>query len=333
MDLLHITLVIDVILAIALAVVLFCLVKSANSAKLLKKQLDSAVEANDRRIRFFSGMVHDLKMPLSIILGAAQLIEMKLENSGHGMETKDGRGDEIAANGCIPGSGNADGEYIGKNIFAIKSNCYRMMRLTNNLLDLAKSEAGHLVLKPVNCDLCVLLEEIVRTVRPYAVIKQIDLRFSRIHDSIIASVDIEKTERMMLNLLSNAIRFTGPGGTVIVAVHATEGRISISVKDTGIGIPAERQSRIFGLYQQAGLDPRAEKEGCGIGLYLVKTFVELHHGNIRVISEEGKGSEFIIELPAVTVRTTRGIQDTNDHGIIAGDTKSAGLSGGHPVNS
>src|SRR5690606_21632165 len=141
-------------------------------------------------------------------------------------------------------------------------NCYRMMRLTNNLLDLARSEAGHLVLKPVNCVLCVRLEDIVRTVRPNAVIQQIDHRVSRIHVRMIASVNSDKTVRMMLNLLSNAIGFTGPGGTVIVDVHATVGRISISVKDTGIGILAERQSRIFGLYQQAGLDPRAEKEGC-----------------------------------------------------------------------
>jgi len=318
MDLLHITLAIAVILAVAFAIVLFCLIKSVNDAKQLKKQLDSAVEDTKKKISFFSGLVHDLKMPLSVILGAAQLIEMKLKNRD---------GDDGASNDtCSPGN-----DHLVKNLSAIKSNCYRMMRLTNNLIDLARSETGHLALKPMNCDLCSLLEEIVRSVRPYAAKKQIDLRFSRTHDRISAAVDIEKTERIMLNLLSNAIKFTEPGGTVIVSSHTADGHIFISVKDTGIGIPADRQSRIFGLYQQAGLDSLAEKEGYGIGLYLVKTFVELHHGNIRVISEEGKGSEFIIELPDGTAKTPQGIQDTDDYGIMADDTANIEFSGGHTV--
>ncbi|HOL91629.1 MAG TPA: HAMP domain-containing sensor histidine kinase, partial [Clostridiales bacterium] len=297
-----------VVLAAALAFVSLCLIKSNNNAKLLKKQFDSAIEANSRRTGFFSSMVHELKMPLSIILGAAQLIEMKRKS-----ERQDENGME-------------------KHIAAIKCNCYRMMRLTGNLLDLARSEAGYLVLKPVNCDLCRLLEEIVRSVRPYAMKKQIGLVFRSAHDSIVAAVDIEKMERIMLNLLSNAIKFTDPGGSVIVSAYSADGRVFISVKDTGVGIPPDRQNDIFGLYSQAGIHS-AEKEGSGIGLYLVKAFAELHHGNVRLISEEGKGSEFIVDLPSGTVTSSPEVSDAGEFGIKAGDAVSIEFSGGHSVLS
>ena len=308
MVLLRIALAAVVVLAAALAFVSLCLIKSNNNAKLLKKQLDSAIEANSRRTGFFSSMVHELKMPLSIILGAAQLIEMKRKS-----EHQDENGTE-------------------KHIAAIKCNCYRMMRLTGNLLDLARSEAGYLVLKPVNCDLCRLLEEIVRSVRPYAMKKQIGLVFRSAHDSIVAAVDIEKMERIMLNLLSNAIKFTDPGGSVIVSAYSADGRVFISVKDTGVGIPPDRQNDIFGLYSQAGIHS-AEKEGSGIGLYLVKAFAELHHGNVRLISEEGKGSEFIVDLPSGTVTSSPEVSDVGEFGIKAGDAVSIEFSGGHSVLS
>ncbi|HOJ79316.1 MAG TPA: HAMP domain-containing sensor histidine kinase [Clostridiales bacterium] len=308
MVLLRIALAAVVVLAAALAFVSLCLIKSNNNAKLLKKQFDSAIEANSRRTGFFSSMVHELKMPLSIILGAAQLIEMKRKS-----ERQDENGME-------------------KHIAAIKCNCYRMMRLTGNLLDLARSEAGYLVLKPVNCDLCRLLEEIVRSVRPYAMKKQIGLVFRSAHDSIVAAVDIEKMERIMLNLLSNAIKFTDPGGSVIVSAYSADGRVFISVKDTGVGIPPDRQNDIFGLYSQAGIHS-AEKEGSGIGLYLVKAFAELHHGNVRLISEEGKGSEFIVDLPSGTVTSSPEVSDAGEFGIKAGDAVSIEFSGGHSVLS
>lgn len=311
MDHAHIALAATVMLATALTAVLLCLVKTRSNAVLLKKQLDSAIEANIRRTGFFSNMVHELKMPLSVILGAAQLIEMKLTSERQDEKAADGAA-FLKTNCTVPQS-----DYMQKNIAAIKCNCYRMMKLTGNLLDLAKSEAGYLKLKPVNCDLCILLEEIVHSVQPYAVKKQLDLQFRKPQDKLVVAVDAEKAERIMLNLLSNAIKFTNPGGSIIVSAYTADGLVFISVKDTGVGIPAEKQNEIFGLYSQAGLHSCAEKEGHGIGLYLVKTFVELHQGNIKLFSEEGRGSEFIIDLPARTVEPSREALNAGDNEFTA----------------
>ena len=109
--------------------------KSSLNERLLKKKLNAAIETINRRTQFFSDMVHEMKTPLSVIVGAVQLLEMKAKE---------------------------------KNLVIIKSNCCRLLRLTNNLLDLARTEAGYHALKPVNCKLDSLLEEIVLSVKPYA---------------------------------------------------------------------------------------------------------------------------------------------------------------------
>jgi two-component system cell cycle sensor histidine kinase PleC len=321
MDLSHAALATVIMLAAMMAVILLY-IKSHKNAKLLRKQLESAVEANNARTGFFSSMVHELKTPLSIILGAVQLIEMKRKDRCRGADEINVNGIDVSQNDCVE-----------NHLTAIKCNCYRMMRLTNNLLDLARSDAGYLALRLVNCDLCVLLDEIVRSVLPYALKKQLDLRFNRPQGGIVVALDIEKTERIMLNLLSNAIKFTNPGGSIIVSAYTADGRVFISVKDTGVGIPADRQGDIFDLYRQSGLNARAEKEGYGIGLFLVKTFVELHHGNIRLVSERSRGSEFIVDLPAVTVKFSPDVSNSGDLKIMADDAANIEFSGGYPVNS
>ena len=108
---------------------------------------------------------------------------------------------------------------------------------------------------------------------------------------------MEKIERIILNLLSNAIKFTAPGGIITVSTFASGDSACISVKDNGIGIPKDKQRRIFGRFQQVGSEQSRANEGSGLGLSLVKSFVDLHHGNINIISEQGNGSEFIIDLP------------------------------------
>lgn len=238
--------------------------KSSLNERLLKEKLNAAIETINRRTQFFSDMVHEMKTPLSVIVGAVQLLEMKAKE---------------------------------KNLVIIKSNCCRLLRLTNNLLDLARTEAGYHALKPVNCKLDSLLEEIVLSVKPYALQKQLELSYIGSSEAITMALDIEKIERVMLNLLSNAIKFTKPGGAICVTSGRSGDRAFISVKDTGTGIPRDSLNVIFNRYEQAGRNAAAENEGSGIGLSLVKSFIDLHHGNIKVISEAGRGSEFIIDLP------------------------------------
>ncbi len=239
----------------------------------LKAELNEAIEVNLQRTEFFSNMTHELKTPLSIILGAIQITEKNMSK-------------ELNEN-----------RFLKKNLNVIKFNCYRMLRLTNNLLDLTKIEAGYLSLRPVNCDLCLLLEAIIDSVKPYALQQQLDLVYNSPPEPLFASVDIEKFDRIALNLLSNAIKFTKPGGIITTSVYPSEHSIHISVKDTGIGIPLEKQEEIFERFMQSGNNTFEENVGCGLGLSLVLSFVQLHGGSVRIISAPGKGSEFIVDLP------------------------------------
>ncbi len=244
--------------------------------KALQEKLNALSESCKRNAEFFTNMTHELKTPLSVVLGAIQLIEAK--------EHKQAENDI----------------HFNKNLTVMKYNCYRLLRLTNNLLDLSKMEGGYLTLSPVFCDLFLLIEEIIQSVMPYALQKQLRLNYKKPSEVLNTAVDIEKFERIMLNLLSNAIKFTPSGGTITVSAYSSEGRVYISVKDSGIGIPAESQEKIFNRFIQTGYCPSVENEGSGIGLSLVKSYVGLHQGNIKVNSEQGQGCEFVIDLPVIS---------------------------------
>lgn len=256
---------IQFLLLVALCIILIISRKrSALDSKLLGEKLRAALDTINGKTEFFAEMVHEMKTPLSVIMGAVQLMETKAKD---------------------------------KNLEIIKINCRRLIRLTGNLLDLARFEAGCQVLKPVNCRLDSLLEEIVRTVRPYALQKQLDLSYTGSSGEITAAVDMEKIERVMLNLISNAIKFTNPGGAICVSSCLSGDRAVISVKDTGVGIPEDSLDTIFNRYKQVRRGKASEHEGTGLGLSIVKSFVDLHKGDIKVVSKAGCGSEFIIELP------------------------------------
>lgn len=270
---------ISIIIILALCIVLFYLRRQhINNEKILSEQINVLQNSIDKNSEFFSNMAHELKTPLSIILGAVQLLELNRQLR------KDDKLNEAE-------------DRLERNIKVIKCNCRRMLRLTHNLLDLTKAEAGYQLLKPTNCNLDLLLEEIILSVKPYAEEKQLNLYYNPSPKEITIAIDIEKMERIMLNLLSNAIKFTKRGGVVSVSSYPERGRAFISVLDSGIGIPAEKQKDVLYRFKQAGHSSHIENNGSGIGLSLVKTLVELHKGNINIRSGDGKGTEFIIDLP------------------------------------
>ena len=289
-----------------LTIMFIFLRKSLHNESKLARQLNEAIESSNRRCEFFSNMAHELRTPLSVILGAIQLLEMNMGEQLHNERT-------------------------ARNLNTIKYNSYRLLRLTNNLLDLARSESGYLALKPANCELNTLIDEIVQSVRPFAEKKQLELLCIKSPKPICIALDIEKTERIMLNLLSNAIKFSNPGSSVTVSTFDSDGRAYISVKDTGAGIPAHMQREIFDRYKQSGQCPKAENEGSGIGLSLVKTFVELHKGNIKLISEVDKGSEFIIDLPLVIAGSNDENNKCNGFGHGAVEAAKVEFSGTYSI--
>ncbi|WP_456049007.1 sensor histidine kinase [Acetivibrio cellulolyticus] len=250
---------------------------------------DTTVKCTNEKSEFFYNMSHELKTPLTVILGAIQLIEQK--------------------NSVI----EVDRRKSSKHITTIKQNCYRLLRLINNMLDLSRIESGYIKSNMINCNIVYLVEEISLSVIPYAEQKSLTIEFDTTSEEIISAVDIDKIERIILNLLSNAIKFTNPGGKISITVSAKNDKVHISVKDTGIGIPKDMLHNVFERYQQVDSSLTKGIEGSGLGLSIVKSFVELHDGNIKVKSEPNVGSEFHIDLPIKHIESSDSNHSTTGH--------------------
>lgn len=233
------------------------------------------VEKLQQQTQLFSNIAHELKTPLNIILGSIQLL-----NSLH---------DRLVEcphyNKC------------SKYLAMMQQNCYRLLRLMNNLIDLTKADNGFLKLNVDNYNIVEVVENITQSVADYGKTKEISIIFDTDIEEKILGIDPDKIERILLNLLSNAIKFTEKGGSITVTVYENENTVGISVKDTGIGIPQNQLGEIFNRFKQVGSALHRKNEGSGIGLSLVKALVEAHDGKVSVTSSFGKGSEFIIELP------------------------------------
>ncbi|MHB9942971.1 PAS domain-containing sensor histidine kinase [Clostridium sporogenes] len=235
--------------------------------------LNESREYNKLITEFLSNISHELKTPLNVIFTAVQLL---------GFYEKD-----------------VDYEKEDKYLKLIKQNCYRLMKLINNLLDTTKLDSGYLKLNLVNYNIVSLIEEITLSVTSYAESKGINIIFDTNVEEKIIAVDTDKIERIILNLLSNSIKFTNPGGNIFVNIKDCGDYVYIHVKDTGVGIPSDKLESIFERFFQIDKTLKKNKEGTGIGLHLVKSFVEMHKGEVTIISELGKGTEFIIKLPAI----------------------------------
>lgn len=237
--------------------------------------LSKAMELDRERTEFFSNISHEFKTPLNVILGSIQLLEnMKdsnsLEDSGH----------------------------IFRYISIMKQNCYRLLRLINNLIDINKADSKFLEARFRNHDIINIIEDITLSVADFGKNKGLKIIFDTEVEEKVIACDVDKIERIMLNLLSNSIKYTGPSGKIFVNICDKNSKISISIKDTGIGIPKEKLKTIFDRFEQIDSSLRRRKEGSGIGLSLVKSFVELHQGKIWAESKIGSGTQFFIELPA-----------------------------------
>jgi signal transduction histidine kinase len=233
---------------------------------------------NELKSQFLITISHELKTPLNIILGAIQLID-KMDRT------------------------NIDEFYSKLNRYQgiSKQNSYRLLRLINNLIDLNKIEGNHMMVNLKNSDIISTIEDITLSVAEYARVKSLELIFDTELEEKVMAFDADKIERIMLNLISNAIKFTNPGGLITVNIYERKGKILISVKDTGIGIPIDMQESVFNHFVQVDSTLQRKVEGTGIGLSIVKSLVELHGGSVAINSKYVEGCEFVIELPATLV--------------------------------
>lgn len=260
------------------------------------KVLNKTKEFNLLIRNFFTNMSHELKTPINVIYSGVQMITMDLQlpNENKILRSK---------------------AYLK----TMKKNCLRIIRLINNFLDTTKLESGSIKLSKRNSDIVYTIENIVQSIASYLKDKNINIIFDTDIEEKIMSYDEEVIERILLNLLSNSIKFSNDRKDIYVTVSDKNDRIIIKVRDDGEGIPNSKLGIIFERFGQANSSLSRECEGTGIGLYLVKSFVELHGGTIEILSEEGFGCEAIIELPAQLVEdkdyTIKVIGETNEQKI------------------
>lgn len=234
---------------------------------------NEALELEKLRTEFFANISHELRTPLNIILGSIKILSINLEKE------------------------SIDREKIFNLINTEKQNCFRLLRLINNLIDSTKIDTGYFELNMVNCNIVNIVEEITLSAAEYIKSNDLNLIFDTDIEEKIIACDLDKLERILLNILSNAVKFTDSGGNIFVNIYDGEEFVTISIEDTGIGIHKDKLDIIFDRFRQVDRSFTRNHEGSGIGLSLVKFLVEIIGGTISVESEYGVGTRFTIKIP------------------------------------
>jgi signal transduction histidine kinase/AmiR/NasT family two-component response regulator len=235
----------------------------------LQNAMSAAEKANLAKSDFLSSMSHELRTPLSAILGFAQLIE-----SGEPPPTASQK----------------------RSVDQILLAGWYLLKLINEILDLALIESGKLSLSPEPISLTAVMRECEAMVEPQASKHHIAVRFPALATEYIVRADRTRFKQILINLLSNAIKYNKPGGKVTVDIVAVSPeRLRICVADTGAGLPPEKIAQLFQPFNRLGREGNAD-EGTGIGLVMTKRLVELMDGVIGVQSSVGQGSVFWVEM-------------------------------------
>ncbi|MGV3218367.1 sensor histidine kinase [Clostridium baratii] len=234
----------------------------------IRESIEEKIFKERIRTDFLSNISHDLKTPINVIYSAIQLENIFIE------------------------SNNVNSLKRYNSI--CKQNCLALMKLTNNLIDNSRIQADYLhpTFKKVN--IVDFIEDIVFGLVDYAKEKRISLIFDTNNEEVFLYIDENFMQRIMLNLISNSIKFTQVGGEIYVNVIENENDIKISIKDNGVGMDENFINKIFVKYTMGKNNESIKEKGSGIGLFVVKNLVELQKGEIKINSKEGEGTEFVI---------------------------------------
>lgn len=243
-------------------------IKEAEDIKLLwgKKEYEEKI-----RNEFFANISHELRTPINVIYSAVQLEDKYIDI--------------------------LDKEQILRYNKTIKQNCFRLIKITNNIIDITRLETGFFtpVFKVEN--IVNLIEDITLSIISYADMKNIKVTFDTEEEEVFVKCDSILIERIVLNLLSNAVKYGKESGSIEVVIKKDDEKmISISIKDDGVGIPRNLQDKVFERFQRVDNGFSRSKEGSGIGLSIVKSLVELQGGTIELNSDINEGTEFIIKF-------------------------------------
>ncbi len=238
----------------------------AEIAEQLRKRTEELAEANRRRERLMSIVIHEIKGPLTIINGYAQILQRAIT---HG---------EVIDIGALN---------------TIRDQVKRLARLMENLSDVNMIEGGHLELEKAPCDIVKLARSVVQDQQSTTQVHRLKLHAPKA--SIVGDWDCDRLAQALNNLISNAIKYSPQGGDVEVSIHRTNKEVAVEVLDHGIGIAPEDMPYVFEPFSRLYL--KAEARGMGLGLFITRGIVETHGGRIWVESKPGVGSKFTFTLP------------------------------------
>jgi signal transduction histidine kinase/CheY-like chemotaxis protein len=268
----------DLVRAQLIAAPLASAIQVARLFEDLRNANNRLLEANQHKTIFLANMSHELRTPLNSILGFSELLR----------DDDAGRFDAVTGHRFLE---------------QIHTSGQHLLDLINDILDLSKIEAGQMELHTQRVDLDESVGLVLATVEPLAKTKNISLETSSDHDLHLIA-DPVKLKQMLLNLVSNAIKFTPNGGRVAIQSRQVESWIEIAVTDTGIGIAGTDLEKLFTEFQQLDAGHGRQQEGTGLGLALTKRFAELHGGEVKVESVPAKGSTFTLRLPVKAITPT-----------------------------
>lgn len=283
----------------------FCLRDEVErSRQLLESQNKQLSELDEAKTRFFGNISHELRTPLTIMLGITERLRVILSRQ--------------------PGE-----PVIGEMTGMLEQNGLRLLKLIDDLLDLVRFDTGHDDIKRQPTPIAAHFDGLLRSLRHLAEQDRVALLWSCETDREAIMLDRDKFDKVLLNLVINAIKFTPSGGTIEAKVHVAQNNLTLSVEDTGVGIPPEVLPRIFERFWQVDTSSTRKFQGAGIGLALVRSLTETMDGTVKVESTVNKGTTFIIKLPAeaASVENAAETEDAlKDGGNIAELHRKAAMS-------
>lgn len=254
------------------------LIQERNDLLLLQIQLARANEElqslNHLKTLFLSMAAHDLRGPLTVTMAYTDLIRQKLR-----------KGSDLD---------------LERYLSVVTAQSQRLNRLISDLLDLDAIERNGLTLKLEPCDLSEIVRDIVDVFQISMQERQLTHKMNLPYQPVMVTLDRDKISRVVYNLISNAIKYTEPGGHIDVTLFFEDGEAVILVADNGPGMSQEQVANLFQIYYRTDEARKSKVEGTGLGLYIVRMLVEAHHGAVEVESTPGKGSTFIVHLPLDT---------------------------------
>lgn len=253
-----------------------------------KKEVEAAYrklqELDQIKSQFFANISHEVRTPLTLILAPLQ---------------------SLLPHPALP-------EEMRRQLDVMYQNGLRLLRLMNNLLDFAKIDAGKMTMAYRRLDFIPFIKGIVSSVAPLAEKKEIQLLFSGEKEPVPFYFDPDKIEKVLLNLILNALKFTPSGGRVEISCLRKEETVQVTVSDTGIGVANEDLPKLFSRFSQVDASASRQYEGTGLGLALAKDFVALHKGKIWAESQPGRGTTMSLALP-LREAPPEGTKEKKDH--------------------